>query len=49
MDKRSKRVVKSKRYLYIKKFDKLEVWTINHCLGLGHETMVCAVCLSVLF
>ena len=26
---------------------KLEVWTITHCLGLGHETMVCAVCLSI--
>ena len=26
---------------------KLEVWTIIHCLGLGHETMVCAVCLSI--
>ena len=25
---------------------KSEVWTITHCLGLGHETMVCAVCLS---
>ena len=25
-----------------------EVWTITHCLGLGHETMVCAVCLSIL-
>ena len=24
-----------------------EVWTITHCAGLGHETMVCAVCLSV--
>ena len=24
-----------------------EVWTITYCLGLGHETMVCAVCLSV--
>ena len=24
-----------------------EVWTITHCLGLGHKTMVCAVCLSV--
>ena len=23
------------------------VWTITHCLGLGHETMVCAVCLFV--
>ena len=22
-------------------------WTITHCLGLGHETMVCAVCVSV--
>ena len=26
---------------------KSEVWTIIHCLGLGHETMVCAVCISV--
>ena len=25
---------------------KSEVWTITHCLGLGHETMVSAVCLS---
>ena len=25
---------------------KLEVWTITHCLGLGHETMVSTVCLS---
>ena len=25
----------------------LEVWTITHCLGLGHETMVSAVCLSI--
>ena len=25
---------------------KSEVWT-THCLGLGHETMVCAVCLSI--
>ena len=24
---------------------KSEVWTITHCLGLGHETMVSAVCL----
>ena len=28
---------------------KSEVWTITHCLGLGHETMVCAVCLSIFF
>ena len=27
---------------------KSEVWTITHCLGLGHETMVCVVCLSIL-
>ena len=26
---------------------KSEVWTIAHCLGLGHETMVCNVCLSI--
>ena len=26
---------------------KLEVWTIIHCLRLGHETMVCPVCLSI--
>ena len=26
---------------------KSEVWTITHCLGLGHEAMVCAVCLSI--
>ena len=24
-----------------------EVWPICHCLGLGHETAVCAVCLSI--
>ena len=27
---------------------KSEVWAIIHCLGLGHETMVCAVCLCIL-
>ena len=26
---------------------KSEVWSIIHCLGLGHETMVCAVCFSI--
>ena len=26
---------------------KSEVWTITHCLGLGHEAMVSAVCLSI--
>ena len=24
-----------------------DIWTFTHCLGLGHETMVCAVCLFV--
>ena len=28
-------------------FIKSEVSTITHCLGLGNETMVCAVCLSI--
>ena len=28
---------------------KSEVWTITHCLGLGNETMVCSVCLSIFF
>ena len=26
---------------------KSEVWIITYCLGLGYETMVCAVCLSI--
>ena len=26
---------------------KSEVWAITHCLGLGHETMVCAVYLFI--
>ena len=26
---------------------KSEVWTITRCLGLGHETMVSGVCLSI--
>ena len=26
---------------------KSDVWSITHCLGLGHETMVCALCLFV--
>ena len=28
---------------------KSEVWTITHCFGLGHETMVSAVCLPIFF
>ena len=26
---------------------KLEIWIISKCLGIGHETMVCAVCLAI--
>ena len=26
---------------------KSEVWTLTHCLGLGHEIMLCAVCLFI--
>ena len=33
--------------LYLIIIIKSEVWIINHCLGLGHETMVCAVCLTM--
>ena len=33
--------------LYLIIIIKSEVWTITHCLGLGHETMVSAVCLSI--
>ena len=28
-------------------FIKSKVWPIGHCLGLGHETIVCAVCLFI--
>ena len=28
---------------------KSEVWTATYCLGLGHETMVCSVCLSLFY
>ena len=28
---------------------KSEVWTISHCLGWDHETMVSAVCISIFF
>ena len=35
--------------LYLIIIIKPEVWIINHCLGLGHETMVCAVCLTMFF
>ena len=33
--------------LYLIIIIKPEVWIINHCLWLGHETMVCAVCLTM--
>ena len=26
---------------------KSEVWPVCHCLGLGHKTLVCAICLSI--
>ena len=34
--------------LYFVTIIKSEVWIINHCLGLGHEIIVGAVCLTVL-
>ena len=34
--------------LYLIIIIKSEVWPICHCLRLGHETMTCAVCLSIL-
>ena len=33
--------------LYLIIIIKSEVWIVNHCLGLGRETMVCAVCLTM--
>ena len=33
--------------LYLIIIIKSKVWIVNHCLGLGHETMVCAVCLNM--
>ena len=35
--------------LYLIIIIKPEVYIINHCLGLGHETMVCALCLTMFF
>ena len=35
------------RVLHLDIIIKSEVWPICLCLGLGHETLVCAVCLSV--
>ena len=40
------RVMTTRIYILCLIIIKSEVWTITHCLGLGHETMVCAVCLS---
>ena len=37
------------RVLYLIIIIKTEVWLICHYLGLGHETMVCAVCLFIFF
>ena len=36
-----------KIYICLSIIIKSEVWTTTHCLGLGHETMLCAVCLSI--
>ena len=41
-----------KQILHAKRIDSMQSKTlikdiINHCLGLGHETMVCAVCLTM--
>ena len=33
--------------IYLSIISKSEVWPDCHCLGLGHETMVCTVCLSI--
>ena len=33
--------------LYLIIIVKLKLWPISHCLGLGHETIVYAVCLSI--
>ena len=33
--------------LYLIIIIKPEVWIINHCIGLGHETKVCAICLTM--
>ena len=35
------------RILYLIVIIKPDVWPVCHCLGLSHETMVCAVCLSI--
>ena len=35
--------------LYLIIIIKSEVWPICHCLGFGHETMACAVCLSIFY
>ena len=40
-------VIERTYILYLIMIIKSELWTITHCLGLGHETMVCAVCRSV--
>ena len=34
-------------WMIIKILSDMRVGIINHCLGLGHETMVCAVCLTM--
>ena len=41
-----------REYIYILRLIiiiKSEVWTVTYCVGLGHETMVCSVCLSLFY
>ena len=40
-------MIVKERVLYLIIIIKSQVWTICHCLGLGHETMICTVCLSL--
>ena len=34
--------------LYLIIIIKMEIWMIYHCLGLGHEIMLCSLCLALL-
>ena len=34
-------------FFFRRGYQSVDFGTIAHCLGLGHETMVCAVCLSI--
>ena len=43
----SLRMLVRTRMIYVSIIIKSEVWTICYCIGLGHEEMVCAVCISM--